>query len=60
MNGECLVILFVIVCCYGAGLIIYDKEKKNDTWFINETIYVRYDSLYLVFIFIKVNESNND
>ena len=31
MNGECLVILFVIVCCYGAGLIIYEKEKKNDT-----------------------------
>ena len=63
MNGLGIVILFVIACCYGVGLIIYDKEKSNDTWFINETIAVRYDSLYMVFIFIKVrntNESNND
>jgi len=29
--------------------------KEDDTWFINETIYVRHDSLYLVFIFIKVS-----
>jgi len=28
MNGGGILILFVIVCCYGAGLIIYDKEKK--------------------------------
>jgi hypothetical protein len=30
MNGLGIVILFVIVCCYGAGLIIYDKEKNGD------------------------------
>jgi len=30
MNGLGIVILFVIVCCYGAGLIIYDKEKNGN------------------------------
>ena len=29
MNGLGLVILFVIVCCYEVGLIIYEKEKKK-------------------------------
>jgi len=29
MNGLGILILFVMVCCYGAGLIIYDKEKKE-------------------------------
>jgi len=29
MNGGGILILFAIVCCYGAGLIIYDKEKKK-------------------------------
>tara|TARA_R110002020_G_scaffold206698_1_gene412017 strand:- start:2580 stop:2684 length:105 start_codon:yes stop_codon:yes gene_type:complete len=28
--GFGIVILFVIVCCYGAGLIIYDKEKNGN------------------------------
>ncbi len=30
MNGLGIIILFVIVCCYGASLIIYDKEKNGD------------------------------
>lgn len=30
MNGGEILILFVIVCCYGAGLIIYDKEKDGN------------------------------
>jgi len=29
MNGLGILIVFVMVCCYGAGLIIYDKEKKK-------------------------------
>ena len=28
-NGLGILIVFVMVCCYGAGLIIYDKEKKE-------------------------------
>ena len=28
-NGLGLVILFVIVCCYEACVIIYEKEKKK-------------------------------
>ena len=58
MNGLWFIILFMLFCSYGAGLIIYDKEKNNDTWFINETIAVRYDSLYMVFIFIKIRRKN--
>jgi hypothetical protein len=30
MNGLWLVILFMVACCYGVSLIIYDKEFKDD------------------------------
>ena len=59
MNGLWFIILFVLFCSYGAGLIIYDKEKNNDTWFVNETIAVRYGSLCMVFIFIKIKGEEN-
>jgi|MDSW01.1.fsa_nt_gb hypothetical protein len=29
-NGLWLVILFMATCCYAVGLIIYDKEFKDD------------------------------
>ena len=29
-NGLWLIIIFVIFCCYGASLIICDKEFKDD------------------------------
>jgi len=30
MNGLWLVVLFMMFCCYGAGLIICDKHFKDD------------------------------
>ncbi len=30
MNGLWLIILFMLFCCYGVALIIYDKEFKDD------------------------------
>ncbi len=53
--------------CFGVSSMMRHlymlEEQDYDTWFINETIAVRYDSLCMVFIFIKVrntNESNNE
>jgi len=31
MNGLWFIILFVLFCSYGAGLIIYDKEFKDES-----------------------------
>ena len=36
------------------ALIHHLEEITNDTWFINEAIISRYDSLCMVFIFIKI------
>ena len=30
MNGLWLVVLFMMFCCVGVGLLLWDKERKND------------------------------